>query len=69
MVTRQSEEIINLQEDIPRWLYEIRGIVKIVKNRDYEECYRRLEITKNVMEVLERARKSAGIYFEDEETL
>lgn len=69
VVTRQSEEIINLQEDIPRWLYEIRGIVKIVKNRDYEECYRRLEITKNVMEVLERARKSAGIYFEDEETL
>ena len=69
VVTRQSEEIINLQEDIPRWLYEIRGIVKIVKNRDYEECYRRLEITKDVMEVLERARKSAGIYFEDEETL
>ena len=67
--TRQSEEIINLQEDIPRWLYEIRGIVKIVKNWDYEECYRRLEITKDVMEGLERARKSAGIYFEDEETL
>lgn len=69
VVTRESEEIINLQEEIPRWLYEIRGIVEIVKNRDYKECYRRLEITKDVMEVLERARKSAGIYFEDEETL
>ena len=64
VVTRQSEESINLQEDIPRWLYEIKGIAEIVKNRDYEECYRRLEITRDVIEVLERARKSAGIYFE-----
>ena len=67
VVTRQGEEIINQQEDISRWLYEIREIVKIVKNRDYEECYKRLEVTKNVIEVLEHARKHAGIYFEDEE--
>ena len=69
VVTRRGEEVINLQEDIPRWLYEIREIVKIVKNQDYEECYRRLEVTIDVMEVLESTRKRAGIYFKDEETL
>lgn len=69
VVTCRGEEVINLQEDIPRWLYEIREIVKIVKNQDYEECYRRLEVTIDVMEVLESTRKRAGIYFKDEETL
>lgn len=64
VVTRQMEECINLQEKIPRWQYEIQEIVKIVQNRDYEECYRRLEVTADVVETLEEARKSAGIYFE-----
>ena len=57
---------INRQEPISRWLYEVRGIAEIVQNGDYEECYRRLNVTLDVMEVLEKTRKAAGIYFTGE---
>ena len=66
VVTREGEEIINLQEPISRMLYEVQGIQKIVQSGDYEECYRRLDVTMDVMEVLERTRKEAGIYFTGE---
>lgn len=64
VITHQREEVINLQENISRWLYEIREIVKLVEKHDYEECYRRLEVTMDVIDVLEKARKSAEIYIE-----
>jgi len=66
IVTREGEEVINRQEPISRWLYEVRGIAEIVQNGDYEECYRRLNVTLDVMEVLEKTRKAAGIYFTGE---
>ena len=55
VVTGQGEETINLQERGPRWRYEVREIARIVNSRDYEECYRRLDVTLDVMETLERA--------------
>lgn len=63
VVTRDGEEVINLQEPISRWLYEVRQIAKIVRERDHAECCRRLDVTLDVMEVLENARKAAGIRF------
>ncbi len=66
VVTREGEETINLQEPISRWLYEVQEIARIVQAKDYEECYRRLDVTLDVMEVLENTRKAAGIYFSDE---
>ena len=39
------------------------GLVDLVSNKNYEECYQRLEIALQVMEVLEEARKSAGMSF------
>lgn len=67
VVTRDGEEIINLQEPVSRWFYEVQEIVKIVQAGDYEACYRRLDVTLDVMEVLENTRKAAGIYFTGEE--
>ena len=66
VVTREGEEIINLQENISRMVYEVQGMQKIVQSGDYEECYRRLDVTMDVIEVLERTRKEAGIYFTGE---
>lgn len=63
VVTREGEQTIDLQEPVSRWLYEVRGIVDIVKRRDFEECRRRLNVTLEVMEVLEQVRKEAGIIF------
>ena len=67
VVTREGEETINFQQPIPRWLIEVQEITKIVQAGDYEACYRRLDVTLNVMEVLENTRKAAGIYFTGEE--
>lgn len=69
VVTRDGEEIINRQEPVSRWLTEVQGIARIVQRGDYKECYDRLNVTLDVMEVLERTRKQAGIYFTGEETL
>ena len=66
VVTRDGEEVINLQEPVSRWLYEVQEIAKIVQAGDYEACYRRLNVTMDVMEVLENTRKAAGIYFAGE---
>lgn len=63
VVTREGEEVIDLQEPVSRWLYEVQGIVDIVKRRDYAQCRRRLQVTLDVMEILEKVRKEAGIIF------
>ena len=39
------------------------GLVDLVFKNDYEECYHKLNIALQVMEVLEEARKSAGLPF------
>lgn len=63
VVTREGEEVIDLQEPVSRWLYEVQGIVDIVKRRDYAQCRRRLQVTLDVMEILKKVRKEAGIIF------
>ena len=63
VVTREGEEVIDLQQPVSRWLYEVQGIVDIVKRRDYAQCRRRLQVTLDVMEILEKVRKEAGIIF------
>lgn len=66
LVTKSGEKIINLQEPVSRWLLEVQELTRIVMAGDYEECYRRLDVTLDVMEVLEKTRKAAGIYFAGE---
>ena len=39
------------------------GLVDIVSKNDYDECYRRLDVALDVIEVLEEARKCAGLPF------
>lgn len=67
VVTKDGEEIINRQEPVSRWLYEVQELARIVNTGDYEECYSRLNVTLDVIEVLEKARKAAGIWFTGEE--
>lgn len=45
------------------WAYEMQGLVKLVSNQDYTECYKRLDIAIDVVEVLEEARRSGGLSF------
>ena len=45
------------------WYYEIQELTKIVQSNDYERCYQLLENTEIVVDILEKARKSAHLSF------
>ena len=52
---------LDLPED--QWFYEIQTISKLVAEGNKEYFRRNMEISRNVMEVLEKARRSAGMSF------
>lgn len=54
---------INRQPDGHQWYYELLGLSELLGKNDLNECYRRLDLTLQVMEVLENARTKAGIVF------
>lgn len=45
------------------WYHEVQDIGRVVAAGDYDFCYKALETTHNVVEVLEKARKYAGFGF------
>ena len=45
------------------WYHEVQDLGRIVAAGDYDFCYKALETTHNVVEVLEKARKYAGFNF------
>ena len=57
----KDREELELTED--QWFYEIQAISKLVAEGNKELFWRNMEISRNVMEVLEKARKSAGMSF------
>lgn len=57
----KTKEELDLPED--QWLYEIRTISRLVAEGNKELCYQNLEISQIVAEILEKARKSAGLSF------
>ena len=50
------------QKETP-WYYEIQELTRIVQSSDYERCYQLLENTEIVVDILEKARKSAHLSF------
>lgn len=45
------------------WYYEVQDLGRLVAAQDYNGCYKALETTRDVVEVLEKARKYAGFRF------
>ena len=54
-------EELELPED--QWFYEVQVVSKLVAEGNKEVFRRNMEISRNVMEVMEKARKSAGMSF------
>ncbi len=67
VVTKTSDETFNEQESSDRWLYEIQNLVKLINEKDSNVINNRLDITADVIGVMETARKQAGIYFAGEQ--
>lgn len=66
VVTRDGEENYNEQPNPDRWFYEVQNLTRLVLNDDYEAIYKRLEVTADVIDVIETVRKQAGILFAGE---
>lgn len=62
VVTKEEKKTYNLQQK-GHWCIEVEKIAQIIKNKDYEECFRRLDLSIQVVEVLEMARESANLNF------
>lgn len=66
VVTKTSEEVYNNQDNPDRWFYEISNMTGLILNGDRDAFCKRLKITTAVIEVIENARKEAGILFPGE---
>jgi scyllo-inositol 2-dehydrogenase (NADP+) len=69
VTTNEYEKFFNEQEGHNQWYFEIQGITKLVAEKNYDECLRRLDRTLEVMEVIEKARREAGIFFDADRLL
>ena len=67
VVTKDSQECFNEQENPDRWFYEVQNLTKLLLADDYEEIYRRLDVMLDVISVLEDTRREAGIFFPGDE--
>lgn len=63
VVTRHSDQTYNAQPNPDRWVYEIQSLVPVLQTADHDDCLKRLELTRSVVEIVETIRKHAGIYF------
>lgn len=65
MHLRNGEEVVfDDQKHAGAHYYYGGAMVKMIKEQDYESCYKMLEHSLNVMKVIDMAKKSAGIVFD-----
>ena len=57
----QEDVVLSLPEN--QWFYEIQAIAKLGNEKAYTICYENLETSLIIVEILEKARQSAGIHF------
>ncbi|MGI6576778.1 MAG: Gfo/Idh/MocA family protein [Eubacteriales bacterium] len=63
VVTKTTNKSFNLQDNPNRWFYEVQKLTQLLLNDDYDAIYKRLDIMMDAVEVIENARKEAGILF------
>lgn len=62
-VTKNSDNTYNAQPNPDRWLYEIQEVTRLLLTEDHRSVHDRLERTLETVQVMEEARKKAGILF------
>lgn len=67
VVTKTTDETFQLQDNPDRLFYEVQGITRFMLDDDRDAVFARLCVMPDVIEVLEEARKKAGILFPGDE--
>lgn len=63
VVTKAGKEVFSEQDVDNRWFYEIQNVTPMFLAEDREALEKRLEITADTVEVMEKVRLEAGIRF------
>lgn len=63
VVTKESRESFNEQPNPDRWFYEVENFTKMILSGNMEKVDAGLDTMLDVIGVIEKARKEAGIYF------
>ena len=58
-----NEQTAKIPGESNRWFYEVQGLVKMMLEDDKERSYRQVLVAADVMDVIEDARREAGIRF------
>ena len=74
IVTKETDRTIDLQDQVVdgptnRYYYEIREIVRLMREENREELECRLSVAADTIEVIEQARKKAGICFPEDQQI
>jgi len=62
IVRKNAEDICIEQQETP-WFYELKELAKLTAAGDYQTCYSLLDKALEVADILENARKDAGLSF------
>lgn len=62
-LVRKGQEDVVLALPENQWFYEVQTLAKLGNEEAYDVCYRNLETSLIIVEILEKARESAGIQF------
>jgi len=63
VATRESRQLLNRQPEGSAWFYEVQQMVGLLLSEDREIIRQKQDVMLSVMEVLEQARKGAGLHF------
>lgn len=66
LCTKDKEVSCTMQKDSDRWVSEIQNMTKALLQEDTETFRRGLAVTADVIEVMEKMRRDAGIFFAGE---
>ena len=63
VVTKTTDQTFNDQPDPSRLYYEVQEMARLLREEDFDAFQNRMEVTLQTIEVMETARKAAGILF------
>ena len=63
VVTKDGEVCFNEQPDPDRWYYEVQTVTKLMLSDDHAAIEQALDVMADTVEVIETARRTAGILF------
>lgn len=63
IVTKTSDETINVQPNPDRWFYEVQKLTALMHAGDMQAFISRQDATLAIVETMERARTDAGLFF------